>query len=321
MLPLERIAATILEIFRPLEVCLGIAGGGCKAFYALGIGHELRKWGIKLSQLSGVSAGSAMALCLISENEESVVEYFEEITKRNDSNFKLSNLFFGERVFPHETMYRRTIRFAMNWEKIKSSRSRIYIHTVKATPQVEEGIKSKYIIAKLIAETAQAFTRDEKDRIAGIPCNRVQEILLKWNMTEVLFTEKDFISPEVLEQIIINSSSIPPVVSIQNIQNEYYLDGGLTNNLLLECFPKNLPKVGIYYEDSTLIGKSPSILNDCFLIRPSKPLPITSFDYTNPVGVREAYELGKSDANLIKTEIIDYIRKKQFFEIPKMFES
>jgi hypothetical protein len=36
--------------------------------------------------------------------------------------------------------------------------------------------------------------------------------------------------------------------------------------------------------------------------------------------VRAAYELGKSDANLIKTEIIDYIRKKQFFEIPKIFD-
>ncbi|NCN09416.1 MAG: patatin-like phospholipase family protein [Leptospira sp.] len=319
MLPLERIAATFIEIFRPLEVCLGIAGGGCKAFYALGVGHELRKWGIKLSQLSGVSAGSAMALCLLSEEEETAVEYFEEITKRNDSNFKLSNLFFGERVFPHESMYRRTIRFAMNWEKIKASRTRIYIHTVKAIPQLEDGIMSKYVIAKLIAETAQAFTRDEKDRIAGIPCNRVQEILRKWNMTEVIFTEKDFLSPDVLEQIIMNSSSIPPVVSIQNIQNEYYLDGGLTNNLLLENFPKNLPKIGIYYEDSTLIGKSPSVLNDCFLIKPSKTLPITSFDYTNPVGVRKAYELGKSDAIQMKDEIINYIRKKQFFEIPKLF--
>lgn len=316
MLPVERIASAAIGLFQPLEACLGIAGGGCKAFYALGVSHQLVRWGVKIPELSGVSAGSAMIFCLLSETEESTVEYFEEITRRNDSNFKISNLFFGEKVFPHESMYRRTVRFAMNWEKIKASKSKIYIHSVKATPQVDENIKGKFVLAKLIAETAQAFTKDEKDRAAGIPCNRVQEILKKWNMTEILYTEKDLVSPAFLEQIIMNSSCIPPVVSIQNVDNEYYLDGGLTNNLLLELFPKKLPKIGIYYEGTTLVGKSPAVLNDCFLIKPSEPLSITSFDYTNPAGVRAAYELGKKDANHLKEDIISYIRKKQFFEFP-----
>jgi hypothetical protein len=81
-------------------------------------------------------------------------------------------------------------------------------------------------------------------------------------------------------------------------------------------FLKKLPKIGIYYEGNTLVGKSPAVLNDCFLIKPSEPLSITSFDYTNPAGVRAAYELGKKDANHLKEDIISYIRKKQFFEFP-----
>jgi predicted patatin/cPLA2 family phospholipase len=320
LLPLERIGSALLNLFIPLETSLGIAGGGCKAFYALGVGSELKKWGVKIKEVSGVSAGSAMGLCLICGTEETTVEFFEEITRRNDSNFKMSNLFFrDEKVFPHETMYRRTIRYAMDWEKIKSSQTKVYVVTVKAIPKKDESLKSRFEVAKLIAETAQAYIKDEKDRIAGIPCNRIQEVLKKWNMTEVIFTEKDFVSPENLEQIIMNSSSIPPVVSLQDSNNEYYLDGGLINNLFLESFSPSNPKIGIYYEDSTLIGKDPKILNDSFLIRPSEPLPITSFDYTNPKGVRATFELGKRDAIHQKEAILTYLRQKQILKFPLFF--
>jgi hypothetical protein len=44
-------------------------------------------------------------------------------------------------------------------------------------------------------------------------------------------------------------------------------------------------------------------------MKPSRPLPITSFDYTNPKGVRETYELGKSEALDKKEEILDYLIK------------
>ncbi len=319
MLSVERLTHAFLEFFSPLEAALGIAGGGCKAFYGLGVGSELRKWGIQFREYSGVSAGAAMVLCLISETEDTAVEYFEEITKRNDRNFKLSNLFFGERVFPHETMYRRTIRYAMNWEKIKASRAKIYIQAVKAIPRQEESIKAKFQLAKLVAETTQAFTRDERDKIAGIPCNRTREVLKKWNMTEVLFTEKDFKSPEVLEQIILNSSSVPPVVAFQSVNNEYYLDGGFTNNLVLETFSPRISKIGVYYEETTLAGKDRKLLEETYLIKPSEELPITSFDYTNPKGVRDTYELGKKDARSRKSEILEFIRNRQFLNFPRFF--
>jgi predicted patatin/cPLA2 family phospholipase len=117
-----------------------------------------------------------------------------------------------------------------------------------------------------------------------------------------------------------NSSSIPPVVSLQNSKNEYYIDGGLTNNLALEFFDKRLPRFGIYYEDTTLIGKDKNLLKNCYLIKPSRTLPITSFDYTNPTGVRETYELGKEDAKRQKSEIIEFIRQQQFLSLPQFFQ-
>ncbi|WP_246052309.1 patatin-like phospholipase family protein [Leptospira idonii] len=290
------------------EVSLAIAGGGCKAFYGLGIGKALRNWGVRFNEVSGVSAGAAMALCILSETEDETVEYFEEITKRNSSNFHFSNLLRGERTFPHEDMYRRGIRFGMRFDRILASGVKVIIHTVRAYPK-ENSLKNKFRLARLISETGRAFLLDDRDRSEGIPANRISEIVKKWNMEDVDFTEKDFSNQEVIEQFILNSSSIPPIVDFQSVNNEYYLDGGLTNNLVIEKFAPNAKIIAIHYEPATIVGKDPDLLRKTYIMRPSKRLPITSFDYTNPQGVREAYELGIADAESQKTQILEYLQK------------
>ncbi|ALO28265.1 MULTISPECIES: patatin-like phospholipase family protein [Leptospira] len=290
------------------EICFAIAGGGCKAFYGLGFGHEMKSWGLKFKEVSGVSAGAAMVLCLICGNEEECVSFFENIVRKNPANFYLSRLFKGGRVFPHEEMYRKTIRFGIDFQKIVKSEIKVFIHTLKAIPK-EDSLRNKFRLARLIAETAKAFLEDERDKKRGLNTERMQRILRKWNMKEVLFTKKDFDDEKTVEQIILNSSSVPPVVSVQSHEKEYYFDGGLTNNLLLEVFPPDKKTIGVYYEPTTIVGKDPKLLERCYLQTPSEPLPITSFDYTDPNGVRRAYELGKRDAQLNKDKIFEYLKK------------
>ncbi|MDV6237197.1 patatin-like phospholipase family protein [Leptospira ellisii] len=290
------------------EICFAIAGGGCKAFYGLGFGHEMKSWGLKFREVSGVSAGAAMVLCLVCGDEEECVSFFENIVRKNPANFYFSRLFKGERAFPHEEMYRKTIRFGMDFRKIVESGTKVFIHTLRAIPK-EKSLKNKFRLARLIAETAKAFLEDERDRLRGLNTERMQRVLRNWNMKEILFTEKDFENSDIVEQIVLNSSSVPPVVSVQSLGEEYYLDGGLTNNLLLEAFPPDRKTIGIYYETTTVVGKDPKLLERCYLQMPSEPLPITSFDYTDPVGVRRAYELGKQDARMNKEKIFEYLKR------------
>ncbi|TGK07089.1 patatin-like phospholipase family protein [Leptospira semungkisensis] len=306
--PTSKIEGVFQGIWLENEICFAIAGGGCKAFYGLGFGHELKSWGLKLRQVSGVSAGAAMVLCLISETEEETVSFFERIVRKNPRNFYFTRFFRGERAFPHEEMYRKTIRFGMDFQKIIQSGAKVFIHTIKAFPK-DDAHKNTFRLARLIAETGKAFIEDERDRGKGLHTERTFRVLRNWNMKEVLFTEADFRDPTVIEQIIMNSSSLPPIVSFQNHGREYYLDGGLTNNLMLEAFPPNAKVIGIHYEQTTLVGKDPHLLDRCFLVTPSKPLPISSFDYTNAKGVREAYEQGKSDAFRSKERILEYLKK------------
>ena len=62
------------------EIALAIAGGGCKALYGLGVGYKLRSWGLKIKEISGVSAGSAIGLMILSGREEAGIEYFSTTT-------------------------------------------------------------------------------------------------------------------------------------------------------------------------------------------------------------------------------------------------
>ncbi|AVV52068.1 patatin-like phospholipase family protein [Leptospira santarosai] len=304
----KRFGSVFQGLWLEEEICFAIAGGGCKAFYGLGFGHEMKSWGLKFREVSGVSAGAAMVLCLICGDEEACVSFFENIVRKNSANFYFGRFFKGERMFPHEEIYRKTIRFGMDFQKIVGSGTKVFIHTLRAIPK-EDSLRNKFRLARLIAETAKAFLEDERDRRRGLITERMQRILRKWNMKEVLFTEKDFDDEKTVEQIILNSSSVPPVVSVQCHGKEYYFDGGLTNNLLLEVFPPDKKTIGVYYEPTTIVGKDPKLLERCYLQTPSEPLPITSFDYTDPNGVRKAYELGKRDARLNRDKIFEYLKK------------
>ncbi|AVV81055.1 patatin-like phospholipase family protein [Leptospira santarosai] len=304
----KRFGSVFQGLWLEEEICFAIAGGGCKAFYGLGFGHEMKSWGLKFREVSGVSAGAAMVLCLICGDEEACVSFFENIVRKNSANFYFGRFFKGERMFPHEEIYRKTIRFGMDFQKIVGSGTKVFIHTLRAIPK-EDSLRNKFRLARLIAETAKAFLEEERDRRRGLITERMQRILRKWNMKEVLFTEKDFDDEKTVEQIILNSSSVPPVVSVQCHGKEYYFDGGLTNNLLLEVFPPDKKTIGVYYEPTTIVGKDPKLLERCYLQTPSEPLPITSFDYTDPNGVRKAYELGKRDARLNRDKIFEYLKK------------
>ena len=293
------------------EVSLAIAGGGCKAFYGLGFGYEVRKWGVQFKNLSGVSAGAAMILGLVSESEEKGLDYISSLMQRNSSNFQLSRMFKGQSPFPHENMYRRSIRYSIDMEKIRNTPINIYIQAIAAIPKLDK-FKDMINKTKIIPQTASAFIMDEVDKLKGIPCERVEKIKDKWNFREIIYTNHDLKNSQVVEQIILNSSSIPPVISLQNEGNTYFFDGGLVNNLPLELFPRKEKKIGIYYEDSTIFGKDPEVLKNSLLFKPSRELKVTSFDYTNPSGIIDAFELGKADAIHQKETILEFTKVKFF---------
>jgi len=76
----------------------------------------------------------------------------------------------------------------------------------------------------------------------------------------------------------------------------YYLDGGLWNNLPVTHLPDVDLVIAVYYEPITRFffeQRRPERFKNIIFVKPSSKLPISTWDYTNPFGVRATYELGK----------------------------
>jgi len=80
-------ASRLRRLFHRPRISLALAGGGCKAFFSLGVGKVLLDAGLPIHCISGTSAGSAMAMGLIGGFADDIVRFFCQITHRNRANF------------------------------------------------------------------------------------------------------------------------------------------------------------------------------------------------------------------------------------------
>jgi len=101
-------------------------------------------------------------------------------------------------------------------------------------------------------------------------------------------------TPEMLADLILASSCTPPFTPVLQWNNSVVLDGGLIDNVpyraIEDAGGKTLFLLTRWYPDKTL----PSI-SDHTYAQPSRPIAISKWDYTNPDGLRDAYELGRED--------------------------
>ncbi|TGK00579.1 patatin-like phospholipase family protein [Leptospira semungkisensis] len=312
------------EIGIKKEIALAIAGGGIKAFYGLGVAFALRTWGIRIREVSGVSAGAAMAISTLSETEVDSSHYFQELTKRNPKNFYWNRLLRILPPFPHDSMARRTVSYCLRFSKMLSKSARIRIHTVEIPREsLDKNKKGEPIQRLLLAKAAsiiRAYFKDETLRRNGEEPFEVLKKMKAWGWREKVFTEKDFTDHETTTQIVMNSCSAFPVLPLQSFNGNYYLDGGLTNNLLLENFSSDLPRIGVFYEPTTLVGKSRDLLSESLLISPQGPFIEQGFDYTNPELVHYAFEKGKNDAEEQKEKILAHLNLNWKKHLHSFFE-
>lgn len=278
------------------RIGLAIAGGGCKAFFALGAGEVLRRAGIKISALSGTSAGTAMGLTLLSGQADDVVDYFCDLTSRNPSNIHLDKLIKGKRPFPHERMYRQTVTDHLTDDFLGSIDIPLAFNALRIPEDVypeDQQLKKTRMMYRILNAYRKEFRNAKIDRYIPYLPQAAEDLKLE----EVVFTEKDLQNTDKAEAIILATSSAPPFVELQKIDGVTYIDGGVYDNLPIRLLPDNLDMViAMYYEvmDRRFIRtmKRDAGKNVVWLF-PDKQLPITLWDYANPAGVRETYELGK----------------------------
>ena len=309
---LQTVRSTIRKLTGRPRVSLALAGGGCKAFFALGVGHVLLRSGLDIRRISGTSAGSAMAMCLLSDSAEESVRYFCAITRRNPSNFYWSRLLRGRRPWPHERMYRNTITSYTDFDRIQRSKIELAVNALRV-PAKYQGLASYWQRYHLMGRIIAAYQREMRYAAQGIyrPCMRA--IAQEVGLEEQIFTKADLNTPRKLADIVLAASSIWPLLRFQQFESgELYLDGGITNNLPVIALPREDFIIAVHYDDRRMTRyfyeqTGDDVGRQIYYIAPEQPLGIETFDYANSDGVRRAFEAGQRAAMLHLPRVQDLL--------------
>lgn len=262
-----------------------LSGGGCQTFWSLGALQRLHLALPSITQMAGVSAGSAMAAAFVSGRVRETMEYFCARTAVNRSNVYPLHLLSGKRVFPQEEIYRQTILHGLGEGGFED---------LKAAPPLK--ILLAYLVngaspISTIFKATRAYRARRQNRILHGPVTTSRGL-----ETEVA-TAQDCGTKEELCDIILASSCTPPITAIQTIDGRYYADGALVDHAPVRALDSTARRGKILVFSTMAIPRHAlPVVENRLYFAPSRELPISIWDYASPEKVRQTFDRGYEDA-------------------------
>ena len=270
---------------------LGItfAGGGGRAFYQLGwLERHADALLPRLAAISGCSAGSAMAAVWLSGRTEETRTFFAERRRGVKGTMDLRRVLKGESPFPHDGIYRATIRHAMaegGFERMKAQPFPVNVLCAGFPPLLPSGVS--------IALGLAAYQLEKKMRPKMLHPTFPRYVGFKeysWDLRECE-------TPDQVVELVISSSSTPPFTKRGRFGRQLLIDGSMIDNapaFLTEASPavrRNLVLLTRPYPEAQLGQREHR-----FYVAPDQPLPITRWDYTESAPVDETLSAGRRDS-------------------------
>ena len=263
------------------------AGGGSRCLWQLGFWDGANQAGAGLSETvdyaASTSAGCAMATAAMLDRGREALELFKDMTAQNPANIHWRNLRpgSGKPLLPHIAMYREALEQFLVPEDLELLAGKRLEFLMARFP--------RYLPSGLGAVIAFAIYGLEK-HITGVLHPTWTR---RMGFTPVVQGNHDARVVADLIDIVLASSCVPPVLPGDGYQGQRVLDGGIIDNvpahladgregltmvLLSKQYRRPLPAPGrrVY-------------------IQPSATIRIDKFDYANPDGLQETYNLGLRD--------------------------
>ena len=272
------------------DLAITFAGGGNRAFYQLGL---LQKWGAQLlPRTAGVAACSAGAyvICLyIAQREQEAWDYWLKARAHVRKNFTFSNALKGKAIAPHAQVYPDTIRHMLadgGFERIKAAPFPILVLTAGFPHLLPSSL------ATLVGLLGYQMEKAAKPT----------QIHPKWGRAlgfrPIVADARDCRDVDELAALLLASGSTPPVTPLGSFRGEALLDGGLVDNVpafVADDIPgatRNLVLLTRAYPGAQLQeGRR-------LYIAPSRPVPVTRWDYTRPDLLQATIDMGAREAEL-----------------------
>ncbi len=191
---------------------------------------------------------------------------------------------------------------------IRKSKIRLAVNTLRVP---ESKASTKLSRARVIVEVMAAYRKEMKLLASGRYHAAMARTAANLGLEEVVFHNEDFTSHDRAGDIILASSSVPPMVRFQTMNGAYFVDGGITRNLALDLLEPVDVAIGIYYDFWARLQYERISVADpageiemqdqggrvrarrVLFLSPDRRLPIDTWDYANPRGVAIAYEAGR----------------------------
>lgn len=257
------------------------SGGGCRCFWQAGFWKAAApRLELRPKVVAAVSAGAAFACAALGGVVEQVVEDFITRARDNRRNFYPQNLLAGRRAFPHEDLYRDAILSSIDACVLEKLRQGPELRVLVARPPLPFATHTQLLVA-LMAYKA--------DRLAR------RRVHVTWparlGFHPIVASVGDCRTPTDLADLILQSSTTPPVTKLQRRNGRVVVDGGI-----IDSVPVALADPA-HQQLVLLTRRYPSLprVEGRVYVQPSRPLSISTWDYTRPELIREAYELGQRD--------------------------
>lgn len=263
------------------------AGGGSRCMWQLGFWDGANRAGLGLADTvdyaASTSAGCAMAIAAMLNRPREALVLFKEMTAENPRNIHWQNLRpgSGKPLLPHIRMYREALEAFLvpeDLERLSGKRLEFLMARFPRFLPATLGTLAAFSIYGLEKHLTGALHPTWTRKMGFVP-------LVRGN--------HDAETVGDLVDIVLASSCVPPVLPGNGYKGQRVLDGGIIDNvpahlsdgrkgrtlvLLSKRYKRPLPEPGarVYAQ-------------------PSESIRIDKFDYANPSGLQETYDLGFRD--------------------------
>jgi len=284
------------------DLGLTFAGGGSRAFYQLGL---LERWGDtilpRVGGVAGCSAGAAMAVLLFSGHIERARVFFAERRQGVKGHVQWSRVLEGKRPFPHHDIYRATLLHALadgGLERVRAQPFPIrflcaaFPRALPSVVGVALGLGA-YQLEKAVRPTMVHPTFPQRLGFSPRP-----------------YDARDCESAEELTELVLASSSTPPFTRRGRFARELLLDGSMVDNApayLLDDVPgirRHLVLMTRPYRPE-LVGVQGA---RCY-VSPTRPLPISRWDYRQNAPVDETFGIGRDEAEVHRPMVESFLAR------------
>lgn len=271
-----------------------LAGGGHRCWWQLGWWDEVAPAiSLRPAQIAGVSAGAATACLLYANSAQVALDYYRRVLGPGSRNFYPARMFArGVRMMPHEQIYRNALEHLLGGEAFdRLVRTAPAIHVMIARPPGWLPAPAAVGIG-LAAYNLEKYWRRPLHPVFGVRLGFRAEVV----------SVQSCQSAQALVDLIIASSSTPPMTSLQRIGGKVVVDGGLIDNVPVNALQPRAGEPAAQMRTLVLVTRRYPKFAQVFeahgrvYVQPSQPVAASSWDYTNPDAYQKTYDQGRRDA-------------------------